>query len=90
MIAIDCDPTQKLPSGTAFRCFQLRDGDLALAWLGNWSKWQDDDAGVGNGTVLDTDSFVSAEGTSSIGTAGETKFSAGKSAGLLGFHITLG
>ena len=42
------------------------------------------------GMVLDTDSFVSAEGTSSIGTACETKFSAGKSAGLLGFHITLG
>ena len=42
------------------------------------------------GTVLDTDSFVSAEGTSSIGTACETNFSAGKSAGLLGFHITLG
>jgi hypothetical protein len=32
----------------------------------------------------------SAEGASSIRTACETNFSAGKSVGLLGFHITLG
>ena len=38
---------------TAFRRFQLRDGSLGLVSLRNWTRWQHDNAGAGNGTIID-------------------------------------